>query len=226
MSNPIVSTGSQRPQEAWSTALAASQSISSADVEPPDALTSRAHGTDYIKPEVTDDNDDFIDRRAFLTPVPQSRCRELQVFTEFVPDVDDSVVFNRTVLSDKLGGSVQPLIVKYDMFFPLLTSAHSFSIDPKKQKPLAEQCNMLKFLCPNLKYNPWCPTTAGQHGYMFVGLGNESETFNDPEELNLFLSASHAKGGNLDVSYLGRYEVCRVPPLTAAEWQTLSPMVK
>lgn len=59
---------------------------------------------------------------------------------------------------------------------------------------------------------------------MFVGLGNESETFLVPETLNLFLGvpASNAK---LDVLYLGVYEVCRVAPLTVTEWRTLSSVV-
>lgn len=60
---------------------------------------------------------------------------------------------------------------------------------------------------------------------MFVGLGTECETFQVPEELNLFLSVPPENKMSLKVSYLGRYEVCRVDPLTVAEWQTLSPIV-
>ncbi|KAJ6610115.1 hypothetical protein B0H10DRAFT_1812243 [Mycena sp. CBHHK59/15] len=67
--------------------------------------------------------------------------------------------------------------------------------------------------------NPWCPTSPGQHGYMFVGLGRENNTFLQPEHLSLFFS-------RLEVTYLGLYEVCRVAPLTIAEWKTLSSCVQ
>ncbi|KAJ7786443.1 hypothetical protein B0H16DRAFT_31711 [Mycena metata] len=64
------------------------------------------------------------------------------------------------------------------------------------------------------------------HGYMFVGLGGESETFREPEQLNLFLSAPPKQGRNLEVKYLGLYEARRISELTIDEWNTLSPAVQ
>ncbi|KAJ7619149.1 hypothetical protein DFH06DRAFT_1361303, partial [Mycena polygramma] len=120
--------------------------------------------------------------------------------------------FTREFLSANLGGSPQPLIVKIGV----------------SRKPLAEEHDVKKFLCPNLSQNPWCPRSPDKHGYIFVGLGNESETFREPEQLNLFLSVPPPpkSGKALEVTYLGLYEATRVSGLTAAEWQTLSPVVR
>lgn len=62
---------------------------------------------------------------------------------------------------------------------------------------------------------------------MFVGLGNESETFREPEQLNLFLSVppKSGQGKTLEVTYLGFYEVSRVAGLSVTEWGTLSRVV-
>ncbi|KAJ7038069.1 hypothetical protein C8F04DRAFT_1256100 [Mycena alexandri] len=146
--------------------------------------------------------EDIESPSTYLTPLPDSRRKELNAFPELIFDVVESAasVFSRGFLSTNLGGSHQPLI--------------------------ARACNVKKFLCPNLSKNPWCPRSPGTHGYMFVGLGNESETFREPEQLNLFLSAPPKHGRNLEVKYLGLYEARRVPELLVAEWNTLSPAVR
>ncbi|KAJ7225404.1 hypothetical protein GGX14DRAFT_420327 [Mycena pura] len=147
--------------------------------------------------------------QTYVTLPPEPRLQELKAFPQFVPPVDQGAIFSRMFLSANLGGSIQPLIVGI----------------ANSQKPLAVKCGIKKFLCPNLKMNPWCPLQPGQHGFMFVGLGNESETFREPEELNLFLSVP-PPSGNLEVSYLGLYEAVRVEALTPAEWGTLSSTVQ
>ncbi|KAJ7925903.1 hypothetical protein B0H13DRAFT_1105452 [Mycena leptocephala] len=168
-----------------------------------------------LKPEIKDEDDDISIIESmplrYLTPLPEGRHKELQTFPEFVPDVDESVVFSRAFLSASLGGSHQPLIVKIGV-----------------QKSLAKERNIRKFLVPNLNQNPWCPLSPGKHGYMFVGLGNESETFREPEQLNLFLSVppKSGQGKTLEVTYLGFYEVSRVAGLSVTEWGTLSRVVQ
>ncbi|KAJ7706055.1 hypothetical protein B0H17DRAFT_608223 [Mycena rosella] len=170
--------------------------------------------SDIVKPEVKDEDDCEVLNsgpvNSYLTPLPESRREALRKFPEFVPDVDDSAVFSRKLLMDCLGGNGQALIIKI----------------AGSQKPLAEKYDITKVLCPNLQNNPWCPTSPGKHGYMFVGLGSESETFKEPEELNLFLSVPRRGNGKLDVSYLGLYKVHRDIPLTLEEWKTLSPDVQ
>ncbi|KAJ6503409.1 hypothetical protein C8R47DRAFT_1106051 [Mycena vitilis] len=185
--------------------------------EPPAASTSRLSASTSVKPEIKEEAEDFTVVESmlplnYLTPLPEGRRKELDAFPEFIPDVDESEKFTRGFLSAHLGGSHQPLIVKIG----------------GSRKPLAEEHDIKKFLCPNLNQNPWCPRSPGKHGYMFVGLGNESDTFREPEHLNLFLSVPPPpKSGNaLEVTYLGLYEATRVSGLTAAEWQMLSPDVR
>ncbi|KAJ7235894.1 hypothetical protein B0H12DRAFT_133873 [Mycena haematopus] len=168
-----------------------------------------------VLPIKDEDPDDIIVveslgfKPSYLTPLPKRRRKELEAFPEFVPDVGESVIFTRGFLSAILGGSHQPLIVKIAL-----------------QKSLAKSCNIKKFLCPNQNQNPWCPRSPGQHGYLFVGLGSESETFREPEQLNLFLSVPPGGNKSLEVTYMGFYEISRVAPLSVDEWRTLSPIVQ
>ncbi|KAJ6519945.1 hypothetical protein C8R45DRAFT_41676 [Mycena sanguinolenta] len=176
-------------------------------------------GASVVRPPIKDEDQDEIivvessgsQPPKYLTPLPEARRKELEAFPEFVPDVDRSVVFTRGFLSATLGGSHQPLIVK---------------IAKQKQKSLAKSCDIEKFLVPNQNQNPWCPRLPGEHGYMFVGLGNERETFREPERLNLFLSVPAGGSKALEVTYMGFYEVSRVAPLSVDEWRTLSPIVQ
>ncbi|KAJ7110091.1 hypothetical protein C8R44DRAFT_884093 [Mycena epipterygia] len=216
-----VSTPPERPQETaeapQATETKVPPSARQAVVKSqPVASTSQASPSSIvIKPEIFEEEDDWIldsDSGAltYLTPVPESRRQELQVFPEFVPDADCSAVFTRQFLSNILGGSIQPLIVN-------LTA---------NRKALAEERNINRFLCVNWRNNSWAPPLPGQHGFMFVGLGTERDTFLDPEELNVFLSIPPKGKGKLEVSYLGRYEVHRVSALSVPEWQTLPRVVQ
>ncbi|KII93530.1 hypothetical protein PLICRDRAFT_35750 [Plicaturopsis crispa FD-325 SS-3] len=83
-------------------------------------------------------------------------------------------------------------------------------------KPLSTALNIQHYICPKLSDNPWCPSTPGQHGYMFVGLGRDKDRYKDPQERNLFLGVASA-----DFRYMGVYRVHAVSPLTVDEWNTL-----
>ncbi|KAF7320433.1 tRNA N6-adenosine threonylcarbamoyltransferase [Mycena kentingensis (nom. inval.)] len=179
---------------------------------PPKALDRTEHAVLNLalKPKVEDDDilvldvDDGNDARS-LPRLSAPRLADLGRFPAFIPPINVNAVFDRDFLSQNLGGSIQPLIVSIG----------------GSQKPTAYKLEIKKFLVPNLEKNPWCPRCPGQHGYMFVGLELERETFLAPETLNVFLSVP-AKSSRLEVSYLGVYEVQRVDPLSLAEWWTLS----
>ncbi|KAF7307031.1 Acetyltransferase component of pyruvate dehydrogenase complex [Mycena indigotica] len=147
---------------------------------------------------------------SYLTETPRGRLNELKRFPELVdvPAFDNLPIYSRDYLSTQLGGSIQPLIVPIG-----------------KQKQLSASLQIKKFLVPNQSMNPWCPRAPGQHGFMFVGLGAESHTFEQEECLPLFVSKPRS-GGNLEASYFGDYHVSRVEPLTLEEWNTLAPAVQ
>ena len=95
------------------------------------------------------------------------------------------------------------------------------------QTPLAKSRQITSYLCPGLDHNPWCPTTPGQHGYMFVGLGREKDTFLEPEDFNVFVGQLKSKSSERrKYRYIGVYRAVRVSPLTVDEWNTLSEPVR
>ena len=95
------------------------------------------------------------------------------------------------------------------------------------QTPLAESRQITSYLCPGLDHNPWCPTAPGQHGYMFVGLGREKDTFLEPEDFNVFVGQLKSKNSERrKYRYIGVYRAVRVSPLTVDEWNTLSEPVR
>ncbi len=96
----------------------------------------------------------------------------------------------------------------------------------RNQKNLAFFAGIDKYLCPNLDQNPWCPTVPGQHGYMFVGLDMECDTFLTPERCTLFLGQKRDSRAAGRFQYLGEYIAQRVDALTLDEWNTLSPEVR
>ncbi|KAG2353981.1 hypothetical protein BDR07DRAFT_1307525 [Suillus spraguei] len=87
-------------------------------------------------------------------------------------------------------------------------------------KPLALKFGITSYLCPNLWENPWCPTSPGMAGYMFVGLGEEIHKFVEPEVHELFVGVART-----NYRLMGRYRAHRVEPLTVEEWLTLSEKV-
>ncbi|KAJ7293699.1 hypothetical protein C8J57DRAFT_1269697, partial [Mycena rebaudengoi] len=178
---------------------------------PPQAVASSSRGPQNVPvPSKVKAEEGVTEDRSsaakYLTPLPVSRLQEIQAFPTFVPAYADGAVFTRSILSDRLGGGK----------IALIASAPA----------LADECKINKFLVPNVSMNPWCPTSPGHNGYMFVGLGNECKSFSEPEQLNVFVSVPQASSSTLQVKYLGLYEVVRVQPLTPAEWGTLSPSVQ
>ncbi|KAJ6621246.1 hypothetical protein B0H10DRAFT_1025351 [Mycena sp. CBHHK59/15] len=239
--------------------VTAAPSSSSTTITQPNAVASPSKGPSTAVPvaKTEPDEDDIIivqseNPESFLTPIPESRSKELQEFPEFVPDSVDSMVLSRGHLATRIGGNIQGVIARSDTSRICFTLSWTHvllcllsSISDETITDLAVECNVRKYLCPNLTMNPWCPTSPGQHGYMFVGLGRENNTFLQPEHLSLFLSVPplavrsekrlaagrkrpHTSDGSsrLEVTYLGLYEVCRVAPLTIAEWKTLSSCVR
>lgn len=85
---------------------------------------------------------------------------------------------------------------------------------------------MNAYLCPGLDHNPWCPSIPGRHGYIFVGLGREKDTFLEPEEHNVFVGLKKKGKDTRRFKYLGKYRAVRVQPLTKEEWAGLPEPVR
>ncbi|KAF9044818.1 hypothetical protein BDZ89DRAFT_1058912 [Hymenopellis radicata] len=149
---------------------------------------------------------------SYVTPIPDERLKELDRLPRFEWKRSSSHIdatFNRKFLADQIGGNSQSLIAKV-----------------KNQKNLAFFAGIDKYLCPNLDQNPWCPAVPGQHGYMFVGLGAECDTFLAPERCTLFIGQKRDSRAAGRFQYLGEYIAQRVDALTLDEWNTLSPEMK
>ncbi|KAG2023359.1 hypothetical protein CC2G_001021 [Coprinopsis cinerea AmutBmut pab1-1] len=146
-----------------------------------------------------------------LESIPAPRRRELASLPVIIPAVaisDLDNAFSRDFMSNVLGGSIQPLIVSVS-----------------KQPPLSKEREVRKYLCPGLDHNPWCPSIPGHHGYIFVGLGREKTTFQEPEIHNVFVGVKKGKE-NRRFRYLGKYRAVRVNPLTPDEWNFLDVKVR
>lgn len=86
---------------------------------------------------------------------------------------------------------------------------------------LAKKHGIFCYLCPNSDHNSWCPEQPGQHGYIFVGLGKEKDTFITPTILNVFVGTKSPGQSKPVFKYLGLYRVSRVEALTVEEWLSL-----
>ncbi|KAF8203669.1 hypothetical protein BJ912DRAFT_940679 [Pholiota molesta] len=82
------------------------------------------------------------------------------------------------------------------------------------------------YLCPTLDHHPWCPSVPGQHGFLFVGLGKDKDSYRFPVVRNLFVGLPKGRTKHRTFRYLGRYRVCRVKPLISEEWHTLPKEIK
>ncbi|KAG2129886.1 hypothetical protein DEU56DRAFT_486734 [Suillus clintonianus] len=138
--------------------------------------------------------------------LPPTRKKAIEEAPQIIPDLANGEItnFTRPFLTMHLGGGSQSLIVSIAM-----------------QKPLAVKFGITSYLCPNLWENPWCPTSPGEAGYMFVGLGEEIHRFVKPEVHELFVGLAKTK-----YILMGRYEAHRVEPLTVDEWLTLPEKVR
>ena len=77
------------------------------------------------------------------------------------------------------------------------------------------------YLCPTLKHHPWCPSRIGDHGFIFVGLGKDKDSYKSAAIRNLFVGLPKTVMDRR-FRYLGRYQVTRVDPLSVDEWAMLS----
>lgn len=143
------------------------------------------------------------------TPIPEARQRSLTELIHYIPDIDrEDCRFRRALLAiaRAIGGSIQSLIVRVT----------------QSRTALAKTQNISTYLCPALELNPWCPTSPGQHGYIFVGLDQERNTFQEPQAgLNLFMGYSRSSSRPKEYQYLGVYTAARVANLYVEEWDTL-----
>lgn len=78
------------------------------------------------------------------------------------------------------------------------------------------------YLCPTLNHHPWCPSRPGDHGFIFVGLGKDKDSYHSAAIRNLFVGLPKTVMNNRRFRYLGKYRVTRVDPLGIDEWAMLS----
>src|SRR5437016_7968299 len=102
---------------------------------------------------------------------------------------------------------------------------HSFSL-PENQTSADKKKMARSYLCPTLNHHPWCPSIPGQHGYIFVGLGKEKESYKSPVFRHLFVGLPKSQSKGRIFRYLGKYKVHRVKHLTVEEWDGLSAEVR
>ncbi|KAF8973914.1 hypothetical protein BDZ97DRAFT_1912366 [Flammula alnicola] len=121
-----------------------------------------------------------------------------------VAGLDNS--FDREFLKHALGEGVQSLIEHL----------------AENQEKVDKTSMISSYLCPTLNHHPWCPSTPGQHGFIFVGLGKEKDSYRSPVTRNLFVGLPKSQTRGRSFRYLGKYRVNRVQPLTVEEWNTLS----
>lgn len=138
--------------------------------------------------------------------LPPPRKQAIENAPQLIPDLPDggTVCFTRPFLTANIGGGSLALISNV-----------------AAPKPLAVKFGITSYLCPNLWENPWCPTSPGMAGYMFVGLGEEIHKFVQPEVHELFVGIAKTK-----YRLMGRYRAHRVEPLTVEEWLTLPEKVR
>ncbi|KAG2159985.1 uncharacterized protein EDB93DRAFT_1112813 [Suillus bovinus] len=138
--------------------------------------------------------------------LPLLRKQTIENVPQLIPDLPDggTVCFTRPFITSHIGGGSQALI--------------SNIATPKS---LALKFGITSYLCPNLWENPWCPTSPGMAGYMFVGLGEEIHYFVQPEVHELFVGVAKT-----NYRLMGRYQAHRVEPLTVEEWLTLPQKVR
>lgn len=96
----------------------------------------------------------------------------------------------------------------------------SFSL-PENQTASDRKTTFRSYLCPTLNHHPWCPSVPGQHGFIFVGLGKEKESYKVPVFRNLFVGLPKSESKGRIFRYLGKYRVHRVKHLTVEEWESL-----
>ncbi|PPR00660.1 hypothetical protein CVT24_000883 [Panaeolus cyanescens] len=76
------------------------------------------------------------------------------------------------------------------------------------------------------RHHPWCPSIPGQHGFIFVGLGKDRDTYTQASSRNLFIGLPKTSAKKRAFQYLGKYRVQRVESLGVDEWMSLSDETK
>ncbi|KAF8807520.1 hypothetical protein BYT27DRAFT_7189593 [Phlegmacium glaucopus] len=85
-----------------------------------------------------------------------------------------------------------------------------------------KQITTSSYICPTLNHHPWCPSRPGDHGFIFVGLGKDKDSYHAAAIRNLFVGLPKTVTNNRRFRYLGTYRVTRVDPLSIDEWGMLS----
>ncbi|KIM48088.1 hypothetical protein M413DRAFT_439797 [Hebeloma cylindrosporum] len=146
---------------------------------------------------------------SYLPPDREKSIARLPFSTVNVDNTHN--MFDREFLKTALGGEgIQSLIHRL----------------PENQTSADKKTMSRSYLCPTLNHHPWCPSVPGQHGFIFVGLGKDKESYKSPVFRNLFVGLPKSQSTGRIFRYLGKYRVHRVKHLTVEEWGSLSTDVK
>lgn len=174
----------------------------------------------------THDDITFVERTACESSFPRVvlSSKRQQAITALPPaalNVEDrhlNNTFDREFLKIILGRSLTRLALPFFMFVNLLHS--DFGLSHNLQSSSGKQ--IASYLCPTLNHHPWCPSRTGEHGFIFVGLGKDKDSYRSTAIRNVFVGLPKTVMDNRRFRYLGKYKVTRVDPLSVDEWAMLS----
>ena len=124
--------------------------------------------------------------------------------------------FDRDFLKITLG---KPLSDRSVLPFVFLVTSSDFGLSLNLES--SRKQTIASYLCPTLKHHPWCPSRTGDHGFIFVGLGKDKDSYRSVAIRNLFVGLPKT-AMDRRFRYLGRYQVTRVEPLSVDEWTMFS----
>ena len=150
------------------------------------------------------------------------RQKAINALPPAVFDVEDrhlNDTFDREFLKVTLG---KPLadrsVLLLFIFAKLLRSDSGISLNLQS----SEKQIVPSYLCPTLNHHPWCPSRPGDHGFIFVGLGKDKDSYHPAAIRNLFVGLPKTVMNHRRFRYLGKYKVTRVDPLSVDEWAMLT----
>jgi len=140
----------------------------------------------------------------------------------YIKDIGSDNSFDRDFLKNALGEGSSSLIKRY-IFFPRRKRRDTNQKYIHSSLGSGEEKETISpYLCPTLNHHPWCPSAPGQHGFIFVGLGKEKESYKSTAVRNLFVGLTKTQPRTRKFRYLGTYKVSRVRSLNVDEWNALS----
>ena len=120
------------------------------------------------------------------------------------------------LLMSKIGIWTVPLIVNFskspqksftDWSVSFLFSLHHSDFGLRSpRKPIITS----SYLCPTLNHHPWCPSTPGEHSFIFVGLRKDKDSYHSVAIQNLFIGLPKTdEQSEISISWKIQSNTCR-----------------